>query len=115
MEYEVQTVTQFGSAGNSVRRVVVPKLAFRPDEALRHRAFGYQEPAGDFGGFQATEETERESDLGIGREGRVTAHEDQPELVVWYDVDEFVQDRILIGFHISVLDPESGEMAFVPG
>ena len=54
-------------------------LALRPHQPLRHRRLRDQERAGDLAGRQAAERPERERDLRVERERRVTAREDELE------------------------------------
>ena len=57
-------------------------LLLRPDEPLRHRRFGDEERAGDLLRRQAAERPQRERDLGLERERRMTAGEDELEALV---------------------------------
>ena len=57
-------------------------LALGAHEALRHRRLGHEERAGDLGRRQAAERAQRERDLRVGRERRVTAREDELQALV---------------------------------
>jgi hypothetical protein len=53
-----------------------------PDEPLRHRRLSREERARDLGRGQAADQTQRERDLRLGRQGGVAAREDQREPLV---------------------------------
>ena len=57
-------------------------LALRPHEPLGHRRLGHEEGAGDLGRLQAAERPQRQRDLRVDRERRVTAGEDELEPLV---------------------------------
>jgi hypothetical protein len=60
----------------------VPDLAFRPDQALGHGRLGYQEGPGDLRGPEAAQGAQRQRHLGLRRQGRVAAGEDQSQAIV---------------------------------
>ena len=60
----------------------LPDLLLRADEALRHRRLGDEERTRDLVRRQAAEHAQREGDLGLDRERRVAAGEDQGEALV---------------------------------
>ena len=57
-------------------------LALGPHEALGHRRLRDEERAGDLAGVEAAQRPQRERDLGLGRERRMAAREDQLEPLV---------------------------------
>jgi hypothetical protein len=57
-------------------------LALRADEPLGHRRLGDEEGAGDLLGLEAAQRPQRERDLGIERERRMAAREDELEPLV---------------------------------
>ena len=57
-------------------------LLLRPRDPGRHRRLGDEEGTGDLCRRQAAEEAQRQGDLGIRRERRVAACEDEPEPVI---------------------------------
>jgi hypothetical protein len=60
----------------------VADLPLRADEPLRERRFGEEEGACDLGRLEAADEAQRQRDLGLRRECRVAAGEDQFEAFV---------------------------------
>ena len=57
-------------------------LVLGPDETLGHGRLGDEEGTGHLIGGEATEQSQRQRDLCLGREGRVAAGEDESESVV---------------------------------
>ena len=57
-------------------------LALGAHQPLGHRRLGYQVGPGDLAGREAADRTQGQRDLGLRRERRVAAQEDQPQLVV---------------------------------
>ncbi len=58
---------------------------------MAHRGLGGQEPPGDLGGGEPTDQSQRECRPGLGRQRRVARQEDEPEYVV-LDVVELALD-----------------------
>ena len=67
--------------------MVVADLAFGPYQALSHRRLGNEEGAGDLRRRQPSEQAQGQRHLGLGGQGGMAAQEDQPELVVGYDIE----------------------------
>ena len=67
---------------HAVRDSRVADLALRPHEPLRHGGLGNQERSRDLGGGEPGQGAQRERDLGLPRQRRVTAGEDQPQPIV---------------------------------
>ena len=77
-----QPVGQGGGVRYPVGDLGVADLALGPHQALGHGGLGDQEGPGDLVGLEPAEQPEGEGHLGVGRQGRVAAGEDQPEAVV---------------------------------
>ena len=67
---------------DAVRDPGVTDLALGPDQALRHRRLRHQERPGDLGGRETCQRAQRQRDLSVDCECRVTTREDQPETVI---------------------------------
>ena len=65
-----------------VRDAGVADLLLGPNQPLGERRLGDQECPGDLGGGQPTEGAQRERDLGLDRQGRVAAGEDEAQAIV---------------------------------
>jgi hypothetical protein len=81
-EHGAQAVGELVLFGDAVGDSGGLDLALGPCETGRHRRFGDEKGACDLLGRQASEESERERDLGLGGECRVAAGEDETETVV---------------------------------
>ncbi len=94
-------------------------LLLRPDEPLGHRLFGDEEGARDLLRGQSAECAERESDLGVEREGWMAAGEDELEaLICDHDLIEVVfhgfgaiEEERLLGERAPAADPVDGTVA----
>ena len=71
-----------------------------PRDALSHSGFRGQEPAGDLGGGEPANQTQRQRGARVGGQGGVAGQEDEPEDVVLDVVDLGVEIR-----HVSLLAP----------
>jgi hypothetical protein len=70
------------SRRHAKRDAGVPDLAFRADQALRHRRLGNEEGPRDLLSGQPAERSKRERDLGIESERRMAAGEDELQPLV---------------------------------
>jgi len=90
-----QTVREPGEFIAAVRIPRRPSdLALRAYEALRHRRLGLQEGASHLGGRQAPERSQGQRDLGVDRERRMAAREEQLEALV---LERVVAHLVLVG------------------
>jgi hypothetical protein len=94
-----QSIGERRNAGDAVGRMVIAQLALGSRDALCHRGLFDEEGSGDLCSLKPAEQPKRQSDTSIWRQGRVTAKEDQPELVVRNDVDEVVEFRVVLRVH----------------
>ena len=78
----VEPVRQFGPRGHLIRNPRVADLRLRTDDPLGDGRRAGQECVRDFLGRQAADLTQRQRHLGIGRQCRMAAREDQPQPVV---------------------------------
>jgi hypothetical protein len=76
-QHRVDALGELGRGRDPVGDPGVPDLALGPGESLRHGRLGEHEGAGDLRGGEAAERAQRERDLGVERERRVAAGEDQ--------------------------------------
>ena len=81
-QHGLQALGEAVRGRNLVRDAGLADLALRPDEALGERRLGHEEGASDLGRREPAERAQGQGDRGLGRERRVAAGEDQPELVV---------------------------------
>ena len=81
-----EPVGKFSGAGDPDGDTSGRDLALRPGQAGRHGGLGDQHRPGDVRRRQPAYQPQRQPQLRFGRERRVTAHEDQAQPFVWYDV-----------------------------
>jgi hypothetical protein len=81
-KHEGEAVGQLRVPGHPVGNPGGPDLPLGPDQALGNRGLGDEESTGDLGRLEPGDEPQGESDLGLGRQGRMTAGEDQPQAVI---------------------------------
>jgi hypothetical protein len=77
-----QAVGELGLVGDPIRDPRVADLALGPDQPLGHGRLGDQEGPRDLRGGEASQQPERQRDLGVGGGGGVAAGEDQAQPVV---------------------------------
>jgi hypothetical protein len=81
-EHGVQALRQLIRLGDRVGDLRGGDLPLRPDETLRHRRGRDEKRPRDLVRAEADESTEREGDLGLQRERRMAAGEDEAEKIV---------------------------------
>ena len=82
-EHRVRALGQQVRRRHAIGDAGIADLVLGAHEPLRHRRFGYEEGARDLGRRQTRERAQRERDLRLDRERRVTTREDQPEAIVF--------------------------------
>lgn len=98
--------------------MVVLKFALGPYDPLGHRCFRYHERRGDLGRRESGQEPQDKADLGVSGQGRVSAQEHEPQLVVSADIHEIVEPvkfRIVVRFHAVDLESVSSEVPLAAG
>ena len=81
-EDRVEALGHVGRLGHDVGDAGDADLLLRPHQPLRHRRRRHEEGAGDRLGVEAAQRPQRQRDLGVDRQRRMTAREDQPQPVV---------------------------------
>ena len=76
-EHGVQTLGHLARLWYDIRNAGICDFALRPHQPLRHRRHGHHESASNLVCLEADERAQRQRDLGLEGEGRVTAGEDQ--------------------------------------
>ena len=108
-EYRGEPVEEVVVGRHLEGNIGVLDLALRPHDSLRQRRLRDQEGPGDLRGPKPSYRPQRQRDLGVGRERRVAAHEDQAELVVdaWLGVSRghLRSPHIQFGLGLEVSDP----------
>ena len=90
-EHHAEPVGQLRGRRDPVRGVVVAQLALRPNDPLGDGRLRHEERAGDLGGVEATQQSQGERHLGVGRQRGMAAQEHQAQLVVGDHVGELVE------------------------
>lgn len=99
----IESVRQLDARRHFIRNPRVANLGLRSDDALRQPRRRRQKRLGDLLGCQAAHLAKREGDLGIPRQRRMAAREDQPEPIVL--------DGLLVRPSRRIMD---GNIGFVP-
>ncbi len=83
MQHAVEPLGQVSPGRDFVRDTGIADLRFRADDALREGCGRRQECAGDFLGSKSAYLAQGQRDLGICRQRRMTAREDEPQPVIF--------------------------------
>ena len=81
-EHRVEAVGQFVCVRRADGNARVAHLALGPHQPLRHRGLGDDERAGDLGRLEPADQTQRQGNLRVQRQGRVATREDQRQALV---------------------------------
>ena len=102
-EYGSEPIGELRVFRDAIRDVGGANLPLRAYEALCHRRLRHEKRPGDLGRLEPADQTQGQSDLRTGRERRVAAGEDQPELIVGHGLAIGV-DRLLFRAEHGRLD-----------
>ncbi len=82
VEHGRQPVLELGATGGQIRDAPVADEAFGPHDPLGDGRLGHHEGTGDLGRREPGDQTQRQGDLRLLRQGRVAAREDQSQTVI---------------------------------